>query len=293
MIIMDYNGIAIGNIMINKDNDEDMIRHMILNTIRMYKVKFQKEYGDVVIACDGMNNWRKEVFPQYKANRKESRDTSDFDWNEAFRILNTVREELRENFPYKVIHVDGCEADDIIGTLVENTNEFGNHEKVMIISADKDFAQLQRYDNVRQFSPLTKKFVDENHARLKLQEHIIRGDASDGVPNVLSHDDVFIEGLRQTPVTQKKMVEILNHLESWDDDYLDFHHGELLDTASWYRNYQRNQRLIDLTFTPQELKSNILNEFNTQDPWSNKGKVFPYLINKRCKLLIESIEELI
>tara|TARA_R110000772_G_scaffold165819_4_gene277532 strand:- start:1961 stop:2800 length:840 start_codon:yes stop_codon:yes gene_type:complete len=279
MIIMDYNGIAIGNIMINKNNDEDMIRHMILNAIRMYKVKFQKEYGDVVITCDGMRNWRKEVFPQYKANRKKTRDTSDFDWNEAFRILNTVREELRENFPYKVILVDGCEADDIIGTLVENTNEFGNHEKVMIVSADKDFAQLQRFDNVRQFSPLTKKFIDVDHARLTLQEHIIRGDASDGVPNILSHDDVFIEGLRQTPVTQKKMIDILENIENTD--------------ATWYRNYQRNQRLIDLTFTPQELRTKILNEFNTQDPWSNKGKVFPFLINKRCKLLIECIEELI
>lgn len=283
MIIMDYNGIAIGNIMINKENDEDMIRHMILNTIRMYKVKFQKEYGDVVIACDGMNNWRKEVFPQYKANRRKSRETSDFDWNEAFRILHSVREELLENFPYKVIHVDGCEADDIIGTLVENTNEFGNHEKVMIVSADKDFAQLQRYDNVRQFSPLTKKFIDENHARLKLQEHIIRGDASDGVPNVLSHDDVFIEGLRQTPVTKKKLTEILDNLGDGHQP-----HG-----ASWYRNYQRNQRLIDLTFTPQELKSEILNEYKFQDPWKNRGKVLPYLINKKCKLLIESIEELI
>ena len=283
MIIMDYNGIAIGNIMINKENDEDMIRHMILNTIRMYKVKFQKEYGDVVIACDGMNNWRKEVFPQYKANRRKSRETSDFDWNEAFRILHSVREELLENFPYKVIHVDGCEADDIIGTLVENTNEFGNHEKVMIISADKDFAQLQKFDNVRQFSPLTKKFIDEDHARLKLQEHIIRGDASDGVPNVLSHDDVFIEGLRQTPVTKKKLTEILDNLGDGHQP-----HG-----ASWYRNYQRNQRLIDLTFTPQELKSEILNEYKFQDPWKNRGKVLPYLINKKCKLLIESIEELI
>ena len=283
MIIMDYNGIAIGNIMINKENDEDMIRHMILNTIRMYKVKFQKEYGDVVIACDGMNNWRKEVFPQYKANRRKSRETSDFDWNEAFRILHSVREELLENFPYKVIHVDGCEADDIIGTLVENTNEFGNHEKVMIISADKDFAQLQKFDNVRQFSPLTKKFIDEDHARLKLQEHIIRGDASDGVPNVLSHDDVFIEGLRQTPVTKKKLTEILDNLGDGHQPY----------GASWQRNYQRNQRLIDLTFTPQELKSEILNEYKFQDPWKNRGKVLPYLINKKCKLLIESIEELI
>ena len=283
MIIMDYNGIAIGNIMANRTNDEDMIRHMILNTIRMYKIKFQKEYGDVVIAADGMHNWRKDAYPQYKANRRKSREESDFDWNEAFRILNAVREELRENFPYKVVHINGCEADDVIGTLVENTNEFGNFEKVMIVSADKDFAQLQRFEHVRQFSPLTKKFIDENHPLLNLQEHIIRGDAGDGVPNVLSDDNVFVEGLRQTPVTKKKMEAIVNDLED----------GELLYAASWYRNYQRNQKLIDLTYTPKDLKENILADFNAQDPWPNKGKVLPYLIDRKCKMLIECVEEFI
>jgi hypothetical protein len=283
MIIMDYNGIAIGNIMANRLNDEDMIRHMILNTIRMYKVKFQKEYGQVVIAADAPNNWRREAFPQYKAGRKKSRDESDFDWDEAFRILNAVREELKEYFPYKVIRIDGCEADDIIGTLSENTAEFGNYEPVMIISADKDFAQLQRFDNVRQFSPLTKKFIDIPNPRLHLQTHIIRGDAGDGVPNVLSDDNVFVEGLRQTPVTKKKMEAIVEDLQD----------GELLYAASWYRNYQRNQTLIDLTNTPKHLKEAILNSFNEQDPWPNKGKVLPYLIDKKCKMLIECVEEFI
>jgi len=281
MIIIDYNGIALGSIIVQREMDEEMIRHMILNTIRMYKVKFQKEYGEVIIAADGMNNWRKSAYPQYKANRKKSREQSDFDWNEAFRILNQLREEIRENFPYKVLHIEGCEADDVIGTLVENTNEFGNYEPVMIVSADKDFAQLQRFDHVRQFSPLTKKFIDENHPLLHLQEHIIRGDAGDGVPNVLSDDNVFVEGLRQTPVTKKKMVDILNGLEIKDT------------SASWYRNYQRNQMLIDLTYTPKDLKNAILAEFNKQDPWHNKGKVLPYLISNKCKLLIECIEEFI
>ena len=281
MIIIDYNGIALGSIIVQREMDEEMIRHMILNTIRMYKVKFQKEYGEVIIAADGMNNWRKSAYPQYKANRKKSRDQSDFDWNEAFRILNQLREEIRENFPYKVLHIEGCEADDVIGTLVENTNEFGNYEPVMIVSADKDFAQLQRFEHVRQFSPLTKKFIDENHPLLNLQEHIIRGDAGDGVPNVLSDDNVFVEGLRQTPVTKKKMVDILNGLEIKDT------------SASWYRNYQRNQMLIDLTYTPKDLKNAILAEFNKQDPWPNKGKVLPYLISNKCKLLIECIEEFI
>jgi len=281
MIIIDFSGIAISNIVINKTLDENMIRHMILNSIRMYRTKFFKQYGEVVLACDGANNWRRDAFPQYKASRKRDRKKSDFDWNEAFRIMNMIREEIAENFPYKVIHEEGCEADDIIGTLVEQTQEFGQMEDVMIISADGDFKQLQQYDNVKQFSPLLKKFVVDNHPRLSLQEKIIKGDTGDGVPNILSGDDTFVEGLRQTPVTKKKMVEILNGLESADT------------SLPWYRNYQRNEMLIDLRRTPEHLKEQILSSHADQDPWHNKGKVLPYLIDKKCKMLIESIEEFI
>lgn len=281
MIIIDFSGIAISSIVINKTLDENLIRHMILNSIRMYRSKFHKEYGEVIIAADGANNWRRGAFPQYKASRRKNRDDSDFDWNEAFRILNMIREEILESFPYKVIHEEGCEADDVIGTLVEYTNEFGNYEPVMIISADGDFKQLQRYDNVKQFSPLLKKFVVEDHPRLHLTEKIIKGDKGDGVPNILSDDNVFIEELRQTPVSKKKMVEILNAVEAADT------------SKPWYRNYQRNELLIDLTKTPQHLKDNILKSYESQDPWGNKGKVLPYLINKQCKMLIECIEEFI
>jgi hypothetical protein len=281
MLIYDYNGIALGSIIIEKTLSEDLIRHMILNTIRMYRAKFPKEeYGEVIIAADGANNWRRGVFPQYKANRRKNRDKSDFNWDEAFRLLNMIREEIKENFPYKVIHIEGCEADDVIATLVHNTNEFGQYEDVMIISADKDFAQLQKFDNVGQFSPLTKKFIKEPHPRRFLQEHIIKGDTSDGVPNVLSNDDVFVEGIRQTPVSKKKMEAIID----------DLHEGELLYAASWYRNYQRNERLIDLSYTPDHLKEMILESYE-KDPIGKGSMVLPYLINKRCKMLIESVAE--
>ena len=266
----------------NKILDEDMVRHMILNSIRMYRTKFHKQYGEIVLAADGANTWRRGAFPQYKANSRKGRNESDFDWNEAFRILNTVREEIKENFPYKVIHIEGCEADDIIGTLVQQTQEFGNYEEVMIVSADGDFKQLQQYDNVKQFSPLLKKFVVDDHPRLHLAEKIIKGDTGDGVPNILSDDNVFIEGLRQTPVSKKKIVEVLNYLEEQNSH-----------EPTWWRNWQRNQMLIDLTKTPEHLKEQILETFESQDQWSNRGKVLPYLINKRCKLLIESIEEFI
>lgn len=283
MILIDFSGIAIATIAVNKVNDENMLRHMMLNSIRMYRTKFKKDYGEVVLAIDSGNNWRRNYFPQYKANRRKGRDESDFDWGEAFRILHMVQEEIKENFPYKVIKIDECEADDIIGTIVANTQEFGQYEDVMIVSSDHDFKQLQKYPNVKQFSPLLKKAVVEDNPKINLIEKILTGDAGDGVPNVLSDDDVFVEGRRQTPLSKKKKEAIKEDLSE----------GELLYAASWYRNYCRNETLIDLTKTPDRLKEKILDEFNSQDPWHNKGLVFPYLINKNMKMLIESVEEFI
>ena len=284
MIIVDYSGIALASIIINKTNDEDMIRHMILNSLRMYHKRYKDEYGEMVLAVDAANNWRRSVFPQYKASRKKNRQESTFDWNEAFRLLNLVREEIAENFPYKVIKVDKCEADDVIGTIVadKSTVQF-NVEKIMIVSSDRDFLQLQRFPNVKQFSPLLKKELKEDNARYYLFNHIIRGDKGDGVPNILSNDDTFVEGFRQTPMSQKKVDGIIEDLEQ----------GELLYAASWYRNYLRNERLIALSETPQELKNEIINTYEKQDPWSNKSKVLPYLIAKRCNNLIESVQEFI
>ena len=284
MILVDFSAIAVANIAVQKLNDEEMIRHMILNTLRMYRTKYKDKYGELVLACDGPNNWRKTVFPEYKANRRKGREESTFDWNAAFTIMNNVREEIKENFPYKVLHIDGCEADDIIATVVEHTNEeFGAYEDIMIISGDKDFVQLQKYNNVSQFSPVQKKSLVEKNPRAFLLEHIMRGDASDGVPNVLSQDNVFITGSRQKPLSKKKLDTLIEDLND----------GELLYAASWYRNYQRNEKLIDLSQTPSDLKNNIIQEFTTQDQWKNKASVFPYLINKRCNQLVESVQEFI
>jgi len=277
MLIIDYNGIAIGNIIAQKlAPEEDLIRHMILNSIRMYKQKF-KEYGDVVIVADAGGNWRKDYYPEYKAKRKTSRDDDKRDWQEIFRITNTVREELAENFPYKMVHVWGCEADDSIAQIVMSTQEFGQYEPVMIISADHDFKQLQKFDNVKQFSPMTKKFVKEDNPRLGLMEKILKGDSGDGVPNVLSDDKVFVENRKQNVLSAKKKQALLEDPKALGEEV--------------YRNYLRNKKLIDLSETPENVSKEIINIFMNQDPWHNKGKVFPYLVEKRCRLLIECVEE--
>ena len=289
MIIVDYSGIALASIIINKTFDEQLIRHMILNSLRMYRTKFKDEYGELVLAVDGPNNWRRKAFPQYKANRKKDRGKSTFDWNEAFRILNKIREEISENFPYTVIRVDGCEADDIIGTLVsmnpDHNNDF-NPQKTMIVSSDRDFLQLQRFKNTKQYSPILKKEISTDNPRYYLQTHIVRGDKGDGVPNILSDDNVFVEGFRQKPMSKKKVDEIIQDLED----------GELLYAASWYRNYCRNKKLIDLSETPPELRREIINNFMADKPdtrWMRRGKVFPYLVENKCNELIKSAQEFI
>jgi 5'-3' exonuclease len=283
MILIDYSGIAIGNIVTQRlAMDENLIRHMILNSIRMYRTKYGKEYGEIVVVADGGNNWRRDFYPEYKANRKTGREESTLDWGEIFRILNMVLDEIRENFPYKVMRVDKCEADDIIAHIALETQEFGKFEKVMIISADKDFKQLHKYSNIKQYSPMLKKLITESNPRTFLMEHLLKGDTSDGVPNVLNDDKVFIEGRRQKPLSKKK-------IEAWiasEDLRADM--GEEV-----YRNFMRNKKMIDLTETPEPIKQEIINNYEAQDPSNNKGKVFPYLIAKRCKLLLENVQEFI
>jgi len=259
--------------------DENLIRHMILNSIRSFRKKFKDKYGELVVVSDGMNNWRYDVFPQYKHKRKDTRKESDIDWKELFRITNLVYEELDRNFPYKVIKHDRCEADDVIATLVYNTQEFGQYEPVLIISGDKDFAQLQKFKNVAQYSPMQKKFIVEKNPGMFLLEHIMKGDQADGIPNVLSGDDTFVEGIRQKTLRKKALEELMENSKAL---------GEEVE-----RNIERNRKLIDLSSTPNQYKAEIINTFTEMTKSINGRDIIKYLISNRCKQLIEAVGDFI
>ena len=209
MIIFDYNQVAISSLMeqigsSKKPVEEALVRHMILNVIRTYVKKFKATHGpEVVIACDNRNYWRREFFPQYKAGRKKTRDASGHDWNSIFECLHKIKEELKEHSPYKVVDVDTAEADDIIATLAIRNSA---HQSIMILSSDKDFAQLQKFGNVEQYSPILKKFIKEPLPAMQLKQMIIRGDKGDGIPNILSADDSIVNGVRQRPITEAKII---------------------------------------------------------------------------------------
>ena len=285
MILVDYSQIAIANIMqsARQGVNEDMVRHMILNTLRMYRNKFSDEYGELVLCCDNSNNWRKEIFEHYKAPRKVQREKSDFDWNNLFTILNNIRRELQETFPYKMVYIDHAEADDIIATLVLNREEKLNgvvseQEPILILSSDKDFVQLQRFENVKQYSPLKKKFLNTDNPETFLREHILKGDSSDGIPNFLSADDTFVTEKRQKPLSKKK-------LSVWCElDPENFCEGEML------RNYKRNEMLIDLTYIPENLQDQIMASYQSQ-PINGRSKLFNYFVKHKLKNLMENISE--
>ena len=112
MILIDLNQVLISNLMQQIGSnpkiklEEDLIRHMVMNSLRSYAKQFKHKYGTIVVACDSRKYWRREVFPFYKAHRKNDREKSSLDWHLIFEVLNKIRDELKENFPYKVLEVE-------------------------------------------------------------------------------------------------------------------------------------------------------------------------------------------
>ena len=282
MILLDFSQTMIGSFMaMGKGNvvvEEDLLRHTVLNTIRQYKQTHRHIYdsgmGGLVICCDSAKNWRKDSFPEYKANRKKKREDDTTDWKSLFQFLDEMIEDLRNYFPYKVMRVERAEADDIIAVL----NEYVATNPTLIISSDKDFIQLQKYEGVQQWSPLTKDFV-KGDPEASLWEKLVKGDTGDGVPNILSSDDTFItEGKRQTPVTKKKM-------ELWRGK-----NPEEFCNESMLRNYHRNKTLVDMDETPKSICINIINQYQSQEV-GDRSQLLNYFVDKKLKNLMEVIEE--
>ena len=276
MILVDMSQIMMASIMMQmhmskkSEPDEEMVRHMILNSLRMYRTRFLSEFGDMVLCYDSRHYWRRDYFPEYKHNRRKSRGADDKNWDVIFNCLNTIKEEVKANMPYKSVEVYGAEADDIIATLCSESSD-----EVMILSGDKDFIQLQKFPNVKQYSPITKKMINGINPDDYLKEHVLKGDTSDGIPNVLSPDNTFVDGIRQRPLSKKKIALMVEG---------DFPNDEVK------RNYQRNKKLIDLTCSPDELRSEILDTYKSA-PVNDRSKILNYFIKQRLKTLTESIGE--
>ena len=282
MILLDWSNVIIGNIMVSqrydKSLDEGLIRHLVLNNLRSYRKRFKKKYGELVICTDFHSSWRKEIFPFYKASRRKAREKSTTDWSNLFEIVDKITDELGEIFPYKIIRVSHAEADDVIATLTYN--KYAN-DKVLIISSDKDFVQLHQ-KNVDQFSPRLNKMLVEKNPNTYIKEHIIKGDVGDGIPNILSDDDCFVdEEKRQKPLSKKKIADWIN--KSINDCNV---------SETIINNYERNKKLIDLSYTPDDLKKEILSSYNEQETASGRG-ILNYFMKNDLKNLMDVLNDFV
>ncbi len=283
-ILVDYNQVILASLFASIGNhtdvaaDENIIRHMFLNSLRANRKKFTEEYGEIVICADGKNTWRREAYPYYKANRKKSRDESGMDWGALFEIMNNIRGEILDYFPYKVIHIEHCEADDIIGTVC---HEYGSElnigsEKFLVLSGDKDYIQLQNYANVDQYDPIRKRWIRSDNPENYLKEHILRGDTGDGVPNILSPDNCLAVGERQKAMTKKRLALYTDGTSNMDEETL--------------RRFHRNKMMIDLREIPQSYQDVIMQEYNKEKE-IGREQLFNFFVKKKLKHLITDIQD--
>lgn len=291
MILVDMNQVCISNLMVSLTStantiSEGLVRHMVLNSLRSYRNKFYKEYGELVLCYDSKNYWRRKQFQYYKGTRKRDREKSSLDWNEIFEILNKIRDEIRDYLPYKIIEVDGAEADDVIASLVKNQafvnirlmNNMQPSQKVLILSGDKDFQQLQKYKFVAQYNPIQKKFVQCEDPKRYLLEHIIKGDRGDGIPNFLSEDDTFVSDKRQRPISKVKMDR---WVEQSPEDFCD---------ANTIQKWERNRKLIDFECIPEQVYDEIIHRYETTES-SPRGKMYPYFAQHGLNEMLDHITE--
>jgi hypothetical protein len=257
MILVDMNQTMISNLMAHMKSSGELngnfMRHMVLNSIRSYEKKFSPTYGELILCYDSRRYWRREFFPYYKQNRKKDREKSGLDWDTIFGCLNEIRDEIKQLFPYKVIEVDGAEADDIISVMCKRHYQNGSSDPILILSGDKDFVQLQKYPFVHQYNPILKKFIKFTRKEVKefLNEHVVKGDRSDGIPNFLSPDDTFMTNQRQKSLSKKVIASFMVN---------DPHD---ICTEEQYKNFNRNRTLIDFDYIPEYIENGIIAYYNS------------------------------
>ncbi|HET8688946.1 MAG TPA: hypothetical protein VFM18_20240 [Methanosarcina sp.] len=301
MIITDFSKIVYASVYVMKDDIkksspeeiENILRHMAINSCLTIKKRFQSQYGELVIALDGKNNFRYGIHPNYKFKRKENRDKDDLPWHIIKNCMDKIKEEAKVYWPWKVVWSERAEADDVMVVLTEevaNKNIVENGlldeieaEPVLIDTRDQDLFFLQKYPNVTQYDSRDRKVIklDENYDTW-IKEFIIKGDPqSDSVPNVFSDLNCMADGIKQTAAIKSRMAPILAHKNIFDYN----------DDPKIAKRIRENYQLVIFDGMPIDVRDEIM------ESWKNAKKaskmvMMKYLIEKKCKNLLEHLEEM-
>lgn len=293
---MDYSQVAIAAATVfaedmkkGKDTKkmQDIIRHVTLKSIAMANREYKKQFGQLVLCCDSRNVWRKQKFPYYKAHRSKNKEESDLDWQSINMFIDALKQDLISYFPYPVIQAEAAEADDCIAVICKynfenNINNsgnpldefFGDPEPTLIYSSDGDFKQLHKFKNVKQYSPIQKKWVRNDNQDF-LVEKIISGDKGDGIPSVLMSPDWLVNGEgRATSVTKAVYAKYKNY-DGLTQDEKD--------------RYNLNKELIDFDYIPKNIEESIISQYTQPIKTIKKQEIFNYLVKHRCRELVDKI----
>lgn len=258
----------------NKSGLQKSVIKKIINVLKQYK----RTFGGVVLCVDcPFKSWRHGIFEHYKFTRKAHKETMDFDWDKYFTYYNDILDSFRANLPVKIVMCQGAEGDDVIATL---TKHFHTRENILIWSSDRDFLQLQKYNNVQQYSYKKKEMLRVDDPVMSLNEKIVQGDKGDGIPNCLSNDKVFVNGERQKRITDKVKFVLL---ENGKPPEQNAPNREILE------NLERNRKLIDFDCIPTELDKNIIECYNTYIP-PKKSDFQKYLLSNGLMDMINMIK---
>ena len=292
MILVDYSGsiFAAISVELNRNmgmkTDIDFLRHLVLKQLKSYHRKFHEDYGEMVVCLDcRTGNWRKELFPAYKHQRKQKRIDSGIDWDKIFKDVNTITEEFKKELPYKFVYVDNLEADDIIAILTKLAPEISEQDMlggmkypVLIVSNDKDYKQLHKYPYVKQYFPKKQSIGREENPEFALQELIIHGDKSDGIPNIRSDKNIFMEeGRRQTSISTEFMRRFLKE----GTEYLSTFEKE---------RYEFNKMLISFDEIPSKYEQEVISEYQKEKKF-NRFNLMQYFARHRLNELIKCLED--
>lgn len=293
-ILGDYSQLAMASIFVfyddleksSKEQVKNIIRHATLTSLKSYKKTYSKEFGELILCCDSGDVWRKEVFKYYKYKRKKDKAESKIDWGFVYECMNQLQQDLIDYFPYKVIAVNRAEGDDVIGVLARWITEneqgdglYADPPKILVASSDGDYAQLHDIPDLKQYAPAAKKWIEKSKDPVKaLRAHIAKA-GDDGIPSVLSPDNVFFEGIRQKPLRQ-------NRLEEFMEQGVDACRNED-EVAHW----KRNEQLISFEHIPEDIKKSIIDAYLNCKPNKDKMKMMTYLMNNDCQMLIQDIQD--
>jgi hypothetical protein len=303
LILLDFSQTTIVTLMGHLKHDKEapitmsLCRNLWLRNILELRKKFHKRFGEIVICVDGNDYWRRSIFPFYKGARKKSKEESVYDWKQIKYCQNTVQEELTRFFPYSVISTPCAEADDIIAIMAKwsqtndlNDGVFESPKDSVIVSADGDFLQLQKYKNIKQFSPMTWKQVTlETKLDQFCLEHILCGDGTDSIPSFLSPLDFFrLKEESSTPMRQKPVTAAIKTF--YYDQILE--HGSIINfrSESEKLRFYENERLVMFDHIPESIEKSVLESFHSQQG-KNRKNVLNYLAAAKLTNLIENVTE--